>query len=253
MTASTGLQRSTMCIPRLELPDSAVVVSGGNIQQPGRYQFGNRSSSWCALPVNDLQFGGNAAFGGGNMESSGRGGHQLTFQRRASDRDVPNNAAWENELSVQYHGQPERRNSADNRENNYRSWDRRRGGGGRNHQYNTQRSAESLLPTDGVGGGLPNNDVTGGKFVAENAVATAAAVTANTKIDFCKIVAATVRKETGVRMIGAGCSTPPCHVISSSCSCCYNYTCTSHPPAALVFILVKQQGFSTFGMYVHPS
>ncbi len=179
-----------MCIPRLELPDPAV----NNIQPAGRYQFGNRSSSWCALPVSDLQFGGggNTAFGGGIDRG---GGHHSTFQRRASDRDVPANAAWaaENELSVsQYHGQqPERRNSADNRDYNYRSWDRR---SGRNHQYSTQRSAESLLPTDG------NNDAASGNFAAENKPA---AVTANTKIDFCKIVAATMRKETGVRrMLG---------------------------------------------------
>ena len=213
LTASSGgLQRSTMCIPRLELPDPA--VSGGNIQPAGRYQFGNRSSSWCALPVSDLQFGGggNTAFGGGIDRGNGHSGNHQTFQRRASDRDVPANAAWaENELSVsQYHGggqPPERRNSADNRTDyNYRSWDRR---AGRNHQYSTQRSAESLLPTDGSSFGGPNNDAAGGNFGAENVSVAAAAVTANTKIDFCKIVAATMRKETGVRrMLGGGVCIP---------------------------------------------
>ena len=91
----------------------------------------------------------------------------------------------------------ERRASADNQRDaniNYQSWDRRQarhqqkfnypqaagGGGGNGHYQQHQRSAESL------------NNIGGGNFVSHHRP---------TPMDFSQVVAATVRKETGVRKL----------------------------------------------------
>ena len=179
---SNQLNRSTMNIPRLELPSSQET---GQLNpphnSPGRFQFNTRSSSWCALPVTDQQ-------GGYFGESNAHTGN--IPQRRSSDREIPNNSSWDNELSVYV---PERRSSADNRDT-YQSWDRRQA---RQNQYRQgQRSAE-VLPFVEVTKATEPDPVNGNTYNNGNG-------NSNRKsgnfsgLDFCKIVAATVRKETGV-------------------------------------------------------